>query len=55
MCLTKMPTPISTMGPESDIVAYIIAVKKEIVLEFHGEHVKSHQKLDPEVETPLEV
>ena len=50
-----MPTPISTMGPESDIVADIIAVKKEMGLEFNGEHVKIHQKLDAEAEIPLEV
>ena len=43
------------MGTESDIVTDIIAVKKEIVLEFHGEYFKSHQKLDPQAEIPLEV
>ena len=43
------------MGPKSNIIPDIIAVKKEIGLEFHGEHVKSHQKLDQEAEIPLEV
>ena len=53
--LEEIMTPTLHLGPETDIISDILAVKKEIGLTLDGEHVKSHQVLDKDEEVPLEV
>ena len=48
-------TPTLYLGPETNVISDILAVKKEIGLTLDGEHVKSHQVLDKDEEVPLEV
>jgi hypothetical protein len=53
--LEEIMTPTLHLGPETDIISDILAVKKEIGLTIDGKCVKSHQVLDKDKEVPLEV
>ena len=51
--LEEIITTTLHLGPETDTISDILAVKKEIGLTLDGEHVKSHQDLGKDKEVPL--